>query len=178
MSNNDDLRKEDDFECFERLYGFICSLTSKEYENVLEFHLGENAAARCPMHMRRKRERRMATRSQARVMLLPECVLVVRVPVVARLRELAGGRVLDLVGRFDELHAQAFADVPCDVAVETRTVMLVCVRDYMEAMSGKTYSQAPGLFEGNAIAIQPPPGRVAVSRRGGVSQFKTALLGS
>lgn len=133
------------------------------------------------MHMNldeKEREREMAARSQTRVMLLPERVLVVRVPVVARLRELAGGRVLDLVGRFDELHAQTFADVPCDVAVETRTVMLVCVRDYMEAMSGKTYSQAPGLFEGNAIAIQPPPGRVAVSRRGGVSQFKTALLGS
>ena len=51
MSNNDDLMKEDDFDCFERLYDLICSLTSKEYENMLEFHLGENAAARCPMHM-------------------------------------------------------------------------------------------------------------------------------
>ena len=71
----------------------------------------------------------MHARLQARVMLLPESVLVVRVPVVARLRELAGGRVLDLVGRFDELHAQAFADVPCDVAVQTRAVMSVCVRD-------------------------------------------------
>jgi hypothetical protein len=58
-------------------------------------------------------------------MLLPESVLVVRVPVVASLRELAGGRVLNLVGRLDELHAQAFADVPCDVAVKTRAVMLV-----------------------------------------------------
>jgi hypothetical protein len=66
------------------------------------------------MHMR-------YTLLQARVVLLPESVLVVRVPVVARLRELAGRRVLDLVGRFDELHTQTSADVPCDVTVETRS---------------------------------------------------------
>jgi hypothetical protein len=80
------------------------------------------------MHMILKKEN-SSTRSQARVMLLPEGVLVVRVPVVARVRELAGGRVLDLVGRLDELHAQTFADVPCDVAVETRGLMLVRDRE-------------------------------------------------
>ena len=115
---------------------------------------------------------------QARVVLFPESVLVVRVPVIARLRELAGRGVLDLVGRLEELHAQTAADVPCDMAVETRSDRISMRPKSDEGNVGETYSQAPGLFDGNAIAIQPPPGRVAVSRRGGVSQFKTAVLAS
>jgi hypothetical protein len=80
----------------------------------------KNAAARCPMHVILRNESMRYTLLQARVVLFPESVLVVRVPVIARLRELAGRRILDLVERLDELHAQTSADVPCDVAVETR----------------------------------------------------------
>jgi hypothetical protein len=46
----------------------------------------------------RKKKKTCVHALQSRVMLLPERVLVVRVPVVARLRELAGRRVLDLIG--------------------------------------------------------------------------------
>lgn len=113
---------------------------------------------------------------QTRVVLLVESGLRVVVPVRASLFVLALRRERDLVGRLDELHAETFADVPCDVAVETfRCVSnLVC----FDRSIVSTYSQAPGLFEGKAIAIQPPPGSVAVSRRGGVAQFMTAVLGS
>jgi hypothetical protein len=55
---------------------------------------------------------------QAGVDLLPECVLVVRVPVGASLIELARRRHDDLLRRLDELHAETLTDVPCDVAVE------------------------------------------------------------
>jgi hypothetical protein len=130
------------------------------------------------MNLKEKERKYAYTLLQARIMLLPERVLVVRVPVVARLREFAGGRVLDLIGRLDELHAQTAADVPCDVAVETRNDRISVWSKVDGVDIRQTYSQAPGLFEGNAIAIQPPPGRVAVSRRGGVSQFRTAVLAS
>jgi hypothetical protein len=94
----------------------------RRYENMIErlYREKRNAAVRRPMHIDDKEKFATHFCSQAGVMLLPERVLVVRVPVVASLRELAGGRVLDLVGRLDELHAETFADVPCDVTVETR----------------------------------------------------------
>lgn len=56
---------------------------------------------------------------QTRVMLLVVSSLLVSLPVGTSLVVLAPGWVLDLIGRFHELHAEALADVPCDVAVES-----------------------------------------------------------
>jgi len=66
----------------------------------------------------RKKHKEKVVSLQAGVDLLPESVLVVRVPVGASLVKLARRRHDDLLGRLDELHAETLADVPCDVAVE------------------------------------------------------------
>lgn len=55
---------------------------------------------------------------QPRIVLLVESVLRVVVPVRAGALVLLGGRVGDLVGHLEELHAETLADVPRDVAVQ------------------------------------------------------------
>jgi len=73
------------------------------------------------------------------------------------------------------LHAEAFADVPGDVTVLFRDLS-ACIHDmFKKYNSSLTINQAPGLLEENAIASQPLAGKVAVSLRTGLFQFKFAV---
>ena len=83
-----------------------------KYENAVE------PQNECRRKYVRNIKKRVDVSLQARVDLLPERVLVVRVPVGASLIELARRRHDNLLGRLDELHAETLANVPCDVAVE------------------------------------------------------------
>lgn len=99
----------------------------------------------------------------------------VRLVVVARFGEIVLVREHDLIRLLDVLHAESFTNVPCNVAVLFRQFWSVrCVYNVLGALHLLTISHAPGLFELNAIASQPPAGRVAVSLRTGLFQFRFA----
>lgn len=110
----------------QKAWAFLIASDGNRYEILIKRKVKKHGvatvhqmlAAPPKMHTKKLRNSNKRLELQARIVLLVESVLRVVVPVRARALVLLGGRVGDLVGHLEELHAEALADVPRDVAVQ------------------------------------------------------------